>query len=92
MKKKVMTKKIYKKRPCRLCKDKIDEVDFKETDFLNKYISDRGKIVPARVSGNCQKHQRMVANRVKRARIAGLLPFVKTKQGAQRERNSYSRR
>ncbi|MBF0493695.1 MAG: 30S ribosomal protein S18 [Candidatus Omnitrophica bacterium] len=85
-------KRIIKKRPCRLCGDKVKDVDYKDTDFLGKYISERGKIIPSRVSGNCQKHQRMVANRIKRARIAALLPFVKIKQGVQRERNFTSRR
>jgi len=85
-------RRIFKKRPCRLCKTKVDSVDYKDVEFLEKFISDRGKIVPTRISGNCARHQRMVSNRIKRARIAGLLPFVKVKQGAQRERHSYSRR
>jgi len=90
--KKLKPRRIFKKRPCRLCKTKVDSVDYKDVEFLEKFISDRGKIVPTRISGNCARHQRMVSNRIKRARIAGLLPFVKVKQGAQRERHSYSRR
>ena len=92
LKKKTTTRKVFKKRPCRLCKGKIETVDYKDAEFLGKFISDRGKIVPSRISGCCQKHQRLIANRIKRARIAGLLPFVKVKQGAQRERSSYTRR
>ncbi|MBU0570431.1 MAG: 30S ribosomal protein S18 [Candidatus Omnitrophica bacterium] len=92
LKKKTITRKVFKKRPCRLCKGKIEAVDYKDAEFLGKFISDRGKIIPSRISGCCQKHQRLIANRIKRARIAGLLPFVKVKQGAQRERTSYSRR
>ncbi|MBF0216155.1 MAG: 30S ribosomal protein S18 [Candidatus Omnitrophica bacterium] len=91
-KKKLLTKRIFKKKPCRLCHDKIESVDFTDVDFLDRYISDRGKIVPSRVSGNCQKHQRMVANRIKRARISALLPYVKLKQGVQRERHTSTRR
>jgi len=91
-KKKTMTRKVFKKRPCRLCGSKIETVDYKDAEFLGKFISDRGKIIPSRISGCCQKHQRLIANRIKRARIAGLLPFVKVKQGAQRERHSYTRR
>ncbi|MCK4852169.1 MAG: 30S ribosomal protein S18 [Candidatus Omnitrophica bacterium] len=86
------TRRVYRKRPCRLCKDRLDSVEYKNVEFLKNFISDRGRIIPTRISGNCARHQRMIANRVKRARIAGLLPFVKAKQGAQRERNSYSRR
>jgi len=85
-------KKIFKKKPCRLCQNKVDDIDYKNVDFLQRYISDKGKIVPSRLSGNCAKHQRMVSNRIKRARVAGLLPFFKVKQGAQRERNFASRR
>ncbi len=92
MAKKILVKRIFKKKPCRLCKNKVAEVDFKDADFLRQFISERGKIVPSRVSGNCAKHQRLVSNRVKRARIAGVLPFVKVKQGAGRERNTYTRR
>jgi len=91
MAKKQIMKRTFKKRPCRLCKNKIDEVDYQDVDFLAKYVSDRGKIIPSRVSGNCAKHQRMISNRIKRARVMGLLSFVKVKQGAQRERNSSSR-
>ena len=86
------TKRIFKKKPCRLCKNKIESVEYKEVEALERYVSDRGKIVPARVTGNCAKHQRMIANGIKRARIAGLLPFVKAKQGAQREGYSSRRR
>jgi small subunit ribosomal protein S18 len=68
---------VFRKRPCRLCRDKVKEVDYKNVDFLTKFISDRGRILPSRISGNCAKHQRMVSNQIKRARVAALLPFVK---------------
>lgn len=77
-------RRVFKKKPCRLCKEKTEKVDFKDIDLLSKYISDRGKIVPPRLSGNCTKHQRMIANAVKKARIAALLPFVKIKAGLSR--------
>lgn len=87
MKKKVTkTKRIFKKKPCRLCKDNITKLDYKETDMLKRYVSDRGKIISSRLSGNCAKHQRMVANAVKKARLAALLPFVKIKAGLQGRR------
>ncbi len=82
-------KRIFKKRPCRLCKEKIKTVDYKNADFLKRFISDRGKILPSRISGNCTRHQRLIANRVKRARIAGILPFVQERSA--RSRGEFSR-
>jgi len=80
------TRKILKKRPCRLCRNKIASLDYKDVDFLNKFVSDRGRIITSRITGNCAKHQRMVASAVKRARLAALLPFVKIKEGLARRR------
>ena len=54
----------------------IDYVDYKDVDLLKRFISERGKILPRRVTGTSAKNQRKVANAVKRARIMGLLPFV----------------
>lgn len=71
-------KRIQKKRPCILCAKGIDYVDYKDVELLQRYLTPSCKIVPRRVSGLCQKHQRMVANAIKRARIVALLPFVKT--------------
>jgi len=89
MKKKKIEKKprkIFKKRPCRLCRSKMTSVDYKDVEFLNKFVSDRGRIITSRITGNCAKHQRMVANAVKRARLAAFLPFVKIKEGLARRR------
>ncbi len=87
-KKKIAQKvrRIFKKRPCRLCRDKVESVDFKDIDLLKRFVSDRGKIVTSRITGNCASHQRMVANAVKRARLAAFLPFVKVKEGLPRGR------
>jgi len=68
-------KRIKKKR-CKLCTRKINSVDYKDADFMKNYITDRGKIIPRRVSGNCAKHQRMVTRAVKKSREAGFLPFT----------------
>ena len=88
MKKKIekKTRRIFKKRPCRLCKDKAKSLDYKDVDLLSKFVSDRGRIISSRITGSCAKHQRMIANAVKRARIASLLPFVKVKEGLPRRR------
>jgi len=68
---------ILRKKPCRLCRDKVKAIDYKNVDLLSRFTSDRGRILPSRISGNCAKHQRMVATQVKKARLAALLPFVK---------------
>ncbi|MBD3380339.1 MAG: 30S ribosomal protein S18 [Candidatus Omnitrophica bacterium] len=86
------TRRIFKKKPCKLCKENIESIDFlRDVDLLSRFQSDRGKIVPSRITGNCAKHQRMVANGIKRARIAGLLPFVKVKEGFARRPGRRSR-
>lgn len=64
-----------KKRVCSFCVDKATSVDYKELPKLKKYITERGKILPRRISGNCAHHQRMVTNAIKRARNIALLPF-----------------
>lgn len=70
-------KRILKKKPCMLCAKGIDFVDYKDVELLQRYLTPSCKIAPRRISGLCQKHQRMVANAIKRARIVALLPFVK---------------
>lgn len=69
-------KKVYKKRPCRFCGDKVENIDYLDYQRFQKLITERGKIVPSRISGNCSKHQRQLAKAVKKARFIGLLPFV----------------
>ena len=79
-------KKVFRKKPCRLCRDKVDSINYKSTDMLSRFISDRGRIISSRITGNCSRHQRMVANGIKKARLAALLPFVKIKEGLQRRK------
>ena len=67
-----------KKKVCTFCKDKNQLIDYKDTNLLRKYISDRGKIRARRVSGNCVQHQRDVAIAVKNAREVALLPYTST--------------
>jgi small subunit ribosomal protein S18 len=61
---------------CFFCKDKVDEIDYKNVNQLRRYISERGKIRSRRISGACRRHQRQVAVAVKRAREMALLPYV----------------
>ena len=65
-----------KKRVCQFCVDKITSIDYKEIAKLRKYISERGKILPRRVTGNCAKHQRAMTMNVKRARHLALMPYT----------------
>lgn len=71
------TKQVTRKRFCRFCKEKENTLDYKDIKKLEKFITDRGKIVSRRSSGNCALHQRMVACAIKRARFVALLPYVK---------------
>ncbi|HON42064.1 MAG TPA: 30S ribosomal protein S18 [Bacillota bacterium] len=65
-----------RRRVCSFCVDKVEHVDYKDTARLRRYISERGKIMPRRISGNCAKHQRQVTLAIKRARHVALLPFT----------------
>jgi small subunit ribosomal protein S18 len=65
-----------KKKPCALCRDHIEWVDYKDVGLLRKYMSDRGKIRSRRVTGNCAQHQRGVALAIKTARELVLLPYT----------------
>ena len=67
---------VRRKRPCKFCKGKVKEIDFKIVSRLQNYITERGKILPRRISGNCAKHQKQLTLAVKRARQLALLPFV----------------
>ncbi len=67
----------YKKKVCRFCVDKDMEagLDYKRVDILERFITNRGKIMPRRLTGTCAKHQRILAREIRKARSIGLLPF-----------------
>ena len=65
-----------RKRVCSFCVDKIESIDYKDVNRLKKYVTERGKILPRRISGNCAKHQRQLTVAIKRSRIVALLPFT----------------
>jgi small subunit ribosomal protein S18 len=65
-----------KRKICSFCVDKIGQVDYKQYEKLKRFITERGKILPRRISGNCAKHQRQLTRAIKRARIMALLPFT----------------
>ena len=65
-----------RRKSCHFCKDKVQEVDYKNVNQLRRYISEKGKIRTRRITGACRRHQRQVAVAVKRAREMALLPYV----------------
>ena len=65
-----------RKKVCAFCADKIDEIDYKDTARLRKFVSERAKIYPRRISGTCAKHQRQLTTAIKRARHIALLPYI----------------
>ena len=65
-----------KRKSCSMCAEKLMELDYKDTLRLRRFVTERGKIVPRRISGNCAKHQRWLTDAVKRARVIALLPFT----------------
>src|ERR1700726_2900342 len=74
----VTQKKQYfrRKKVCRFCVERIDDINYKDTRMLNAFISERGKIVPRRISGVCAPHQRRLSESIKQARNIALIPFA----------------
>jgi small subunit ribosomal protein S18 len=65
-----------RRKVCRFCAEKAAKVDYKDQGQLKYFLTERGKIIPRRISGNCAKHQRDVATAIKRARVLALLPYT----------------
>jgi len=63
-------------KPCSFCADKIDDLDYKDTLKLKRYLTERGKIIPRRITGNCAFHQRILAQAVKKARENALISYI----------------
>ena len=79
---KTLTKKrdthfIAKKKFCRFCADKVKFIDYKDIKRLEAFITERGKILASRISGNCAKHQRRIAEAIKKARFISLVPYTR---------------
>jgi small subunit ribosomal protein S18 len=66
---------MKRRKICRYCENKIEYVDYKDERLLRRFINERGKLIPRRVSGNCARHQRKITIAVKRARIMAILAF-----------------
>ena len=65
-----------RKKVCSFCVDKVETIDYKDVAKLRRFVTERGKILPRRISGNCAKHQRQLTTAIKRARNVALLPFT----------------
>ncbi len=68
-------RKAPRRKVCAFCIEKADAIDYKDIAKLRKYITEKGKILPRRMTGVCAKHQRLLSTAIKRARVADLLPF-----------------
>lgn len=69
-------KRFPRRKVCAFCVDKLDYIDYKDTKRIRKFITERGKLLPRRITGNCATHQRMLTVAIKRARVVALLPFA----------------
>ena len=65
-----------RKKVCVFCAESINEIDYKDVAKLRKYVSERGKILPRRITGNCAKHQRALTVAIKRARHMSMMPYI----------------
>jgi small subunit ribosomal protein S18 len=73
----VATKRRFpRKKICRFCSDKVEDIDYKDIKRWRNLITERGKIIPRRISGNCARHQRQLGTAIKRARNIALMPFA----------------
>lgn len=67
---------VFRRRVCKFCLDRQNLVDYKDVPRLQKFITERGKIIPSRITGTCARHQRVLARAIKRARYVALLPYA----------------
>jgi small subunit ribosomal protein S18 len=72
----VKRKRFQKRKSCKFCEDKVVAIDYKDVKLLKMYVSERGKIIPRRITGNCAGHQRSLTTSIKRARNIALIPFA----------------
>ncbi|MBO7186961.1 MAG: 30S ribosomal protein S18 [Clostridia bacterium] len=72
---KKVVKRVPRRKVCSFCQNKVEAIDYKDIATLKKYVTEKGKILPRRMTGVCAKHQRVLAVAIKRARLVDLLPF-----------------
>ena len=78
MVKPVKRRRFGRRKVCKFCVDKVLAVDFKDVKRLRTFITERGKIIPRRISGSCARHQRLLTHAIKRSRTVAVLPYVAT--------------
>ena len=66
---------VFRKKVCRFCSDKGGHIDYKEVESIQKFLTEKGKIIPRRITGNCSKHQRIMARAIKLSRHSALIAF-----------------
>jgi len=71
-----IVRRVFVKKPCRFCSEKVEQIDYKDLERIGRCVTDRGKIIPSRLTGTCARHQRAVTRAVKRARFMALLPYA----------------
>lgn len=71
-----MKKVFVRKKKCRFCTDKVNDINYKDVGMLRKMVTEKGKILPSRITGTCASHQRLLARAIKQARQIALMPFV----------------
>ena len=67
---------MFRRKVCRFCADKSIKIDYKDLRTITQFVTERGKMTPSRITGNCARHQRLLTTAVKRARSVALLPFT----------------
>jgi small subunit ribosomal protein S18 len=67
---------MFRRKVCRFCADRTLKIDYKDIRTLSQFVTERGKMTPSRITGNCARHQRILTTAVKRARTVALLPFT----------------
>lgn len=65
-----------RRKVCNFCADKVESIDYKDINRLRRFVTERGKILPRRITGNCARHQRQLTSAIKRARCIALMPFT----------------
>ncbi len=67
---------FFRKKVCKFCTEKLEMIDYKDVSRLQKFVTEKGKIIPSRISGTCASHQRGLARAIRLARVSALLPFT----------------
>ena len=70
---------MFRRKVCRFCADKTLKIDYKDVRMISQFVTERGKMTPSRITGNCAGHQRLLTTAIKRARSVALLPFTTAK-------------